>query len=300
MKIKSNLSRNFWIGLSCLIAIAMIYFGLNFLKGKNIFKKQNTYVAIFENVGGLNISSPIFVNGYQIGIVKSISIYTQNPISFAVVFDLEGSYRIPKGSTMDYGADFLGASTANLIISNNMTEFHEPGDTIRGIQKDGMLQDVERLMPKVESVLIQLDSGVLALNKILSDPMWEQSLKGVGSMVNEFNQTGKKANQAMGAINNDLPAITQNLSSVSKELKEFTNELNAMDIQKTYASMDELIENLKTLSNKLNETNNTAGLLTNSTELHDSLTNTLNTATKLLEDIRQNPQKYLSVKVRLF
>lgn len=181
-----------------------------------------------------------------------------------------------------------------------MTEFHEPGDTIRGIQKDGMLQEVERLMPKVESVLIQLDSGVLALNKILSDPMWEQSLKGVGSMVNEFNQTGKKANQAMGAINNDLPAITQNLSSVSKELKEFTNELNAMDIQKTYASMDELIENLKTLSNKLNETNNTAGLLTNSTELHDSLTNTLNTATKLLEDIRQNPQKYLSVKVRLF
>lgn len=300
MKIKSNLSRNFWIGLSCLIAIAMIYFGLNFLKGKNIFKKQNTYVAIFENVGGLNISSPIFVNGYQIGIVKSISIYTQNPISFAVVFDLEGSYRIPKGSTMDYGADFLGASTANLIISNNMTEFHEPGDTIQGIQKDGMLQDVERLMPKVESVLIQLDSGVLALNKILSDPMWEQSLKGVGSMVNEFNQTGKKANQAMGAINNDLPAITQNLSSVSNELKEFTNELNAMDIQKTYASMDELIENLKTLSNKLNETNNTAGLLTNSTELHDSLTNTLNTATKLLEDIRQNPQKYLSVKVRLF
>lgn len=300
MKIKSSLSRNFWIGISCLIAIGMIYFGLNFLKGKNIFKKQNSYVAIFENVEGLNVSSPIFVNGFQIGIIKSISIYEQNPISFSIVFDLDGSYRIPKGSMMNYGADFLGASTANLIISDNKTEFYKPGDTIQGVQKEGMMNNVERLMPKAESILTQLDSGLVAINKLFSDPMWLESLKKVSSTVNELNKTSKQANQAMATINKDLPEITQNLNSLSNNLNEITTEINAADLKKTLKSVDIVVENLKTLSEQLNSTNSTTGLLINSTEMHDSLTNTINTVTKLLEDIRQDPKKYLTVKVSLF
>ena len=304
MKQKSHLNHNFWIGISSLIAIAMIYFGLNYLKGKNIFKKQNTYVAIFENVGGLNISSPIFVNGYQIGIIKSISIHTQNPISFAVVFNLKASYRIPKGSSINFGADFLGASTANLIISDNTTEFLQPGDTIQGIQKEGVMDDAERLMPMVESLLIKLDSGMTVLNTLLNkfqtDYKWEESLKNTNSMVNELNQTGKYANKIMSSLQEDIPQITQNLTSVSGNLKEITNELNSLEIHKTFTSIDNVVQDLNELSRKLNKTDNSAGLLINSTEMHDSLTNTINTATRLLEDIRQNPQKYLSVKVRLF
>lgn len=300
MKIKSNLSRNFWIGISGVFTIGMLYFGLNFLKGKNIFRKQNTYVAIFENVQGLNVSSPIYVNGYQIGIIKSISIHEQNPISFAVVFDLVSSYKIPKGSVINYGADFLGTSTANLIISNNTTEFYQPGDTIKGVQKEGMMTTAEKLMPRAESILIQLDSGLLAINKLFSDPRLHESLKGMNSMVNELNQTSKQANQAMATINKDLPAITQNLNSLSNNLNEITTEINAAELKKTLESVDIVVENLKTLSQQLNSTNSTAGLLLNNTEMHDSLTNTINTVTKLLEDIRKDPKKYLTVKVALF
>lgn len=297
---KSTLTRNFWIGISCIVTIVMIYFGLNFLKGKNIFKKQNTYVAIFENVEGLNISSPIFVNGFKIGIIKSISIHKQNPISFAVVFDLVGSYKIPKGSVINYGADFLGASTANLIISDNTTDFYQPGDTIQGVQKEGVMTTAEKLMPRAESILIQLDSGLLAMNKLFSDPKLQESLKGINSLVNELNQTSKQANHAMTTINKDLPAITQNLNSLSNNLNEITTEINTADLKKTLESVDIVVENLKTLSEQLNSTNSTAGLLLNNTEMHDSLTNTINTVTKLLEDIRQDPKKYLTVKVSLF
>ncbi len=297
---KYTLTRNFWIGVSCIVAIMMIYFGLNFLKGKNIFKKQNTYVAIFENVEGLNVSSPIFVNGFKIGIIKSISINKQNPISFAVVFDLVGSYKIPKGSEISYGADFLGASTANLIISDNTTEFYQPGDTIQGVQKEGMMTSAEKLMPKAESILIQLDSGLLAMNKLFSDPKLQESLKGMNSLINELNQTSKQANQAVTTINKDLPAITQNINSLSNNLNEITTEINAADLKKTLESLDIVVENLKTLSEQLNSTNSTAGLLLNNTEIHDSLTNTINTVTKLIEDIRQDPKKYLTVKVSLF
>ncbi len=297
---KSNISRNFWIGLACIAAIVMIYFGLNFLKGKNIFKKQNSYVAVFGNVAGLNISSPIFVNGYQIGIVKSIDILTQNPISFAVTFDLDGAYKIPEGSTMSFGSDFLGASTASLIINEEARGFLQPGDTLRGVQKKGMMDNVAHVVPKADSILTHIDSVVLTLNRLMSNPMWERSIVGISSTVDELHASSRNVNQIMASLRNDLPAVTQNLTAVSNDLKDVTGELNSLEIEKTFASIDNTVENLKMLSDKLNATDNSLGKLTSSTELHDSLTNTINTATKLLEDIRENPERYLSVRVRLF
>lgn len=300
MKIKSTFNRTFWIGLSCIGALIMIYFGLNFLKGKNIFKKQNTYVAVFDDVTGLNISSPIFVNGYQIGIVKSINIISPNPISFAVVFDLDHSYQIPKGSSIDFGADLLGASIANLRLNEKATEYHQPGDTILGLQKKGMMDDVARVIPKADTVLLHIDSVVVNLNKLLSNPVWEKTILGIGSTVNELDKSSKHMNAILFSLRNDLPGLTHNLTAVSGDLKDVTAELKTLELQKTFAAIDSTVENLKILSSKLNSSDNSLGKLTTSTELHDSLTNTINSAAKLLENIKENPERYLNVRVRLF
>ena len=107
-------------------------------------------------------------------------------------------------------------------------------------------------------------------------------------------------NAIMASIRKDLPTVTQNLTAVSNDLKEVTAELNSLELQKTFNAIDNTVENLKILSSKLTSTDNSLGKLTSDTQLHDSLTNTLQTATKLLEDIRENPGRYLSIRVRLF
>jgi phospholipid/cholesterol/gamma-HCH transport system substrate-binding protein len=107
-------------------------------------------------------------------------------------------------------------------------------------------------------------------------------------------------NAIMASVRQDLPTVTQNLTSVSNDLKEFTAELGSLELQKTFNTIDSTVENLRLLSSKLNSADNSLGKLTNDSELHDSLTNTIHTATKLLEDLRQNPERYLSVRVRLF
>ena len=90
------------------------------------------------------------------------------------------------------------------------------------------------------------------------------------------------------------------MAHTSSDLQEMTGKLNQMDIDSTYASIDETVNNLKRLTQKMNSSDNSICLLMNDTRLHDSLNVTIDTATKLLEDIRQNPERYLSIKVRLF
>lgn len=300
MQSQGKFSRNLIIGVSFLIALVLLYFGVNFLKGTNILKKQNTYVVMFDDVTGLYPSSPVYVNGYQIGLVNAIRMHSPDPIQFAVDINLEGDYRIPKGSYFEFGSDLLGASTVSLVANKNVSDLLVPGDTLYGRQRQGMMNSVTNVAPKADSILTHIDSVVLTLNKLLTNPMWEQSLTGIGSTVTQLDQSSKNLNAIMASIRKDLPDITQNLNVISNDLKDVTTELNSLEIQKTFNSIDNTVENLKILSEKLNSTDNSIGKLTNNSQLHDSLTNTIHTATKLLEDIRENPERYLSVRVRLF
>ena len=300
MQAQGKFSRNFIIGVSFLIALVLLYFGVNFLKGTNILKKQNTYVVLFENVSGLYASSPVYVNGFQIGLVSTIRMQRSNPILFAVDINLEGNYKIPKGSYFEFGSDLLGASQVNLIADENSQEFLSPGDTLLGRQKADMMKSAAGMLPRADSILMHIDSVVLTLNRLMSNPMWEQSIAGIGSTVAQLDESSKSMNAIMASIRKDLPTVTQNLTAVSNDLKEVTAELNSLELQKTFNAIDNTVENLKILSSKLTSTDNSLGKLTSDTQLHDSLTNTLQTATKLLEDIRENPGRYLSIRVRLF
>lgn len=300
MQTQNKFSRNFIIGVSFLIALVLLYFGVNFLKGTNVMKKQNTYVALFDNVSGLYTSSPVYVNGFQIGLVRDIKMHSASPIKFAVDINLEGNYRIPKGSYFEFGSDLLGASQVNLVANDANPNFYSVGDTLFGRQKADMMRSAAGMLPKADSIMMQVDSIVTTLNKLLSNPMWEKSLTGIGSTVTQLDQSSQNVNAILASLRKDLPAVTQNLTAVSNDLKDVTAELNSMELQKTFSSIDNTVENLKILSSKLTSTDNSLGKLTNDTQLHDSLTNTIHTATKLLEDIRENPERYLSIRVRLF
>lgn len=296
---KLNLSKNAIIGLTFIASLVMLYFGVNFLKGVNVFKKKNVYYAVFDDVSKLYVSSPIFVKGYQIGLVNAINIANEEPLRFAVEMNLNDGFRVRENSLLEFGVDLFGASTVNLIMPNSGV-YLEPGDTIQGNQEVGMLDGVAKMAPKADSILLRVDSVVMTLNKLMSNPMWERSIDGMGATIEELNRSSRSLNVMLATLQKDLPAVSQNLTAVSSDLKDVTGELKQMELQKTFSSIDATVDNLKTLSSKLNSSDNSLGLLMNDTQLHDSLSTTLNTATKLLEDIRLNPEKYLSIRVRLF
>lgn len=293
-------SRNFVIGISFIISIILLYFGINYLKGLNVLKKQNTYTVIFDDVMGLYTSSPIYLNGYQVGLISSLKMHSSNPIKFAVDINLEGNYRIPKGSTIEFGSDLLGSSSANINPNLEATEFLSPGDTILGAKKADIMNSVAEMAPKAESLMINLDSAIVSISKLLSNPSLEKSITGVESIIEQLNTSSQSLNSIMSAMNNDLPGITDNISAISDDLKVVSGELSGLEIEKLFNSISSTINNIETLTSRINSDDNSIGRLTNNTQLHDSLTNTLSSVSQLLDEIRINPKKYLSVKVKLF
>lgn len=296
---RTKLSRNALIGLAFIASLVMIYFGINFLKGMNVLKKQNQYYALFDDVSKLLISSPIYVKGYQIGLINKIEMVSDDPMRFSVGLNLSEDIRIPKGSHLEYGLDLFGASTVNLIMAKSDV-YLEKGDTLTGGKEAGLMDGVATVMPKADSILLRVDSLIYSLQKIVANPGWEQSIKGIGSTVEQLNNSSASLNRMIGSLERELPEISRNLTSVSSDLKEVSKELSEMDMASTFASIDETVNNLKLLTAKINSDDNSLGLLLNDTKLHDSLNVTIDMATKLLEDIRQNPDRYLTIRLRLF
>ena len=297
MKTWSNYAK---IGLAFLVGLVMIYFGLNFLKGVNIFQKQNTYISVFDNVSNLNVSSPVLVNGYQVGLVNKINMMENDSLDLAVEIRLDKGFKVKKGSKLEFNTDFLGGSSVNLLISPYGTEFLSPGDTIVGTRAVGLMDGVANVIPKTDSIMSRLDSMSVALLMLATSPTWVASLEAMNGTMEELRESSRSLKNVLSGLEKDLPGISGNLSAISTDFKKVSNNLADIDINKSFNSIDSTLLNLQNLTESLTRTDNSLGLLTNDTRLHDSLTNTIYTANKLLEDIRQNPEKYLSVRVRLF
>ncbi len=296
---KSNLSRNALIGLAFIASLVMIYFGINFLKGINIFKKQNQYYAVFDDVSKLLISSPIYVKGYQIGLINEIKMIDAEPMRFLVGMNLTEDLPITEGSYLEYGIDMFGASTANLVISPTGS-YMQSGDTLTGTRETGLMDDVAAVMPMADSLLTRIDSVLYSINRLMQNPAWEQSIEGIESTINRLNRSSESLNRMMAMLESDLPEISGNLNTVAGNLSEISSDLNQMDMKSTFASIDETVDNLRLLTRKINSNDNSLGLLLNDSKLHDSLNVTIDEAARLLEDIRLNPDRYLTIRVKLF
>ena len=293
-------SKNVKIGIAFLVSLVMIYFGINFLKGVNVFKNQNAYISVFENVNNLNVSSPVLVNGYQVGLVNSINMIESDSMNLAVEIRLDKGFKVKKGSKLEFNTDFLGGSSVNLLVNPYGTEYLSPGDTIVGTRAVGLMDGVARVIPKTDSIMSRLDSVSIALQNIATDPSWLSAVESLSETMTQLQASSLSLKKVMSTLESDLPTIGNNLADVSANFKKISNNLAELDVKSTFSSIDSTVVNLKHLSDNLNSTDNSLGMLINGTQLHDSITSTLNGATQLLQDIRENPEKYLSVRLRLF
>ena len=162
------------------------------------------------------------------------------------------------------------------------------------------MDDVAAVMPMADSLLTRIDSVLLTINRLLMNPMWEQSLEGIGGTILRLNRSSESLNRMVAALEKDIPEISSNLKAVSGDIRDISGELSQLDINSTFTSIDETVNNLKALTEKINSDDNSLGLLLNDSKLHDSLTVTIDEAARLLEDIRLNPDRYLTIRVRLF
>lgn len=282
------------IGLMGIVAIGLFIFGLNYLRGISMLESSRSYYVNFTNINGLPTSSPVFANGYKVGIVRDIQYNYKELGSVTVEVELDEEMRIPKGSKGELVTEMLGTVKMNLILNLESQSYLQPGDTLDGFANNGLMGVAETMVPKVEQLLPKMDSILSSLNRLLADPALTQTLHNAEQITANLNVTTHELNKLM---KNELPTITGNLTSISENINTITTNLKEVDYASTMKRIDSTLANIQTLTNKLNSKDNTIGLLFNDPTLYQNLSVTTANASSLLEDLKAHPKRYVHFSI---
>ena len=165
------------IGFIGIAAIALLFFGINYLKGVRMFQASSYYYVEFTDINGLAVSSPVFASGYKIGLVRDIQYNHANPGHVVVEVELDNDMKIPTLSKGELVTDMLGTVKMNLVLNLGSKEFYHPGDTLPGKVNNGLMGVAEGIMPKVEQLMPKMDSILHSLNQLLANPALSATLE---------------------------------------------------------------------------------------------------------------------------
>lgn len=305
MKIRH--SKEFAIGLSVIIALVVVYFGIEYLKGNNIFKPANYYYATYSDVSGLSQSAPVMLNGYKVGLVREIEYDYDNPGHVNVEMSLDKELRLPKGTKAVLATDMLGTASIQLQLGDSK-EFCEVGSELEGEKATGLMSNVtDDILPSVGRIIPKIDSLVTALNTLASSPALQNSLIHLETALANIEAGSAKLNQAMAslpALANDATLVMGNVKTMSENLNTIANDLTAVSgqlkevpIETTLNNVHQAAQSLKTLMEKLNSNESSIGLLLNDKSLYDNLNNASASLDSLLRDVKKNPKRYISIKL---
>ncbi len=279
------------IGIAGIAALALLIFGINYLKGINLFKSEHSFHVEFTNVNGLTKSSPVFASGYQIGIVKDVRYNYDKPGHIVVSIDVEEDFKVPQGSTAELTTDMLGSTKMDIILNHGTKAFLNTGDTIAGTTNNGLMGAAqEKLLPQIEKILPKLDSILTSVNTLLSDPALKNTLHNAEQTSKNLHLATQQLNRVM---NTDIPVITRNVAQMSENFKVLSDSLQQIDYVATFNSIETTLRNVQALTDKLNRNDGSLGLLMNDPALYNNLNATMNNAAALLKDLQTNPKRYV-------
>ena len=278
------------IGLIGIVALAMLFFGINYLKGVRMFHPSSYYYVEYTDINGLTVSSPVFASGYKIGTVRDIQYNHANPGNVVVEVEVDEGMQIPKGSIGELVADMLGTVKMNIKLNLNEKEYCQLGDTLPGIVNNGLMGVAEGIMPKVEQLMPKMDSILHSLNQLLASPALKATLENTEKLTADLPVTTRQLNKLM---QNDLPQITGRMVTIADNFATISENLKGIDYAETFQKIDATLQNVQALSNKLNSKDNTVGLLLNDPTLYNNLSTTTANAASLLEDLQAHPKRYV-------
>ncbi len=298
---KSIFRKEVLIGVLVILALAILFFGINFLKGVNIFKAANYFYATYSDVAGLAQSAPVTLNGYKIGIVREISYDYERPGNITVELSLDKKLRLPHGSKAVVACDILGTASVNLVLGNPADGFYAVGDTVESSTNPGMLAALsDNLMPSVSAIFPKIDTLLTSLNAIAANPSLAKSLDRLDDISAELDASLRSLHKVMaslGPVSADLKNITGNVDNITSDLGTVSGKLRQTPVDSIMADLQTTVANLEALSASLNNPDSSIGKLTNDPALYDNINATVVSLDSLFSDIKRNPKRYINIKV---
>ena len=294
---KKFFTKEIQIALVAIVALVVLYFGLNFLKGLSIFSNSNNYCVAFDDVSGLAASSPVYANGYKVGVVERIEYDYERPNKIIAIMGLDKQMRVPVGSHAELASDLLGNIKINLVLSDNPLSFVAVGDTIVGKIEEGVMSKVGEMVPAIEAMMPKLDSILTSLNLLLADPALRNTLHNVEGMTANLQQTSVDLRTLSASLGRDVPSMLRKADGVLDNTQQLTANLSSIDVAAMQANVNKTLANVEEMTQKLNSNEGTLGLLMRDASLYNHLSATAADADSLMRDLKQHPKRYVHFSV---
>ncbi len=290
MKISNELKIGFWAIVTCVV----LFLGVNYLKGVHTLRQGDFYYLLSEKVEGLAVSSHVKLHGLKVGIVREMQ-YDKKSDKVLVTLNIyNDEIQIPVDSRVTVTTDLLGTSSINLELGGS-DQYFNPWDTIKAPATNASLLDkADPIIAKVDALLPKLDTLVSGITVLVNESKVQESLLELNKMTVRLNQT---VNSLNGLLKNDVPTIMNNVESTTANLDTISSQLKEAEVEKILANANRTLNEMNQLMKRVQANDNTVGKLLNTTELHEHLNNTLSNVDSLVNAIKENPKKYIRVKV---
>ena len=314
MKIKTE----YKIGIIGLVSILVLYFGVLFLKGQDLFNVETSYYAVFDDVTGLYKSNYIYLNGMKVGYIKDINMLDQSGKKFVVWIAVSGDVKIPDDSKLSiFSSDMLGSKALKINMGISKTSF-EKKDTITSDIENGMIDqlanNITPIVVKLNSVMTNLDTLIVSVNNVMDSKTQaniKASMESIKNSTQNIEHITLNLDKVVESERNKIKTILTNAESITNNFKEnnqaLTNAINNFsNISDTIAkanlgsTITQTNLSLKSLSNilkSIEQGEGNAGLLLKDDKLYKNMESSTKKLDALIEDIKQNPKRYLKFSI---
>lgn len=298
---KKIFSKEFVIGLCVIVALVILFFGIDYLKGINLFRPANFYYASYKNVAGLAVAAPVNVDGFKVGQVREVAFDYENPGKIKVLLALDSKLRIPEDSYAMLESGLLDGAYVTIHLGKSKKMIEVGGDVPTQTAQDMMSAVSNDLLPSVASILPKVDSLLANLNRVVADPALIQSVQRLDGISANLLAMSGSLNSTMSknvpSILSNAGRITTNLDTITGNLSELSAQLKSLPLQSTMTNVESVTGNLVAFSDKLNSSKGTLGKLMNDPELYEQLSRVTADVDSLIVDIKKNPKRYISIKL---
>ncbi len=304
-------SKEVIVGLSALITILVFIWLFSFLKGNNIFNRDDRYYAIYDDIGGLEESGLVEINGHKAGIVRSIKFINDGSGRLLVTLNINRGYKIPSGTLAKIEPETILAGMKVNLVMGEGPDFLSSGDTLQSLISTGMMDEInEKLSPvvsKADQVIADIDTLLDAFKLIITDDL----RKNLHNSAENVESISKRVDRLLADSDENINKLISNLNSFSEMLSRnntvmdstinnialVAGKLSGTDLEASVNDFNSAVKETSMMLEKLNRGEGSAGLLLNDDTLYTELTRSLEQLNLLLEDLKSNPGRYVNFSI---
>lgn len=313
-----KISNEFKVGIITILALLLLFWGFNYLKGNNVFEDDRTFYAVYDRVDGLASSRPVMVNGFKVGQVKSVYFHPDGSGRLMVKIAMENDIAISRNTIARISSsDLLGDKMIDFALGNDPSPAKN-GDTLSSeIQlslADEVNKQVAPLKAKAEKLIGSIDTVLILASGFLNDETknnFYQTFNSLRRTFQNLESTVKSVDETVNASQKDIVTTVRNVASIAKNLEDNNEELSAIfknfeaisdslarvNFAQTFTTLNNAVIAANEALDKINSGEGTAGKLINDPAVYNNLEDASEQLNRLILDIKYNPSRYVNFSV---